>query len=213
MDMNLHRLLLVGVVMGCWFLRPETLSAQTVSPPFEMDKQYSAEVMVMMKDGTTLRGKTYMDGTKMRSEMNMSGMDTVIIIRKDEQKMFMVLDAQKMVMEMPYDPTRFQGAEASFGPSGKFEVVGPESSDGIPCTKYKVTTDTDKKVYYFWLDLEHKVPVRMEAEDHAVIVKWRNYKAAPQDSALFDPPGNYQVMPMPQVPGMPGAPGAPAPGL
>ncbi len=204
MAMNLLRLMVAVMISFC-VLPSNFLAAQVVSPPFAMDKQYSAELMVMMKDGTTFRGKSFIDGDKLRSNMTVNGMDTVIIIRKDLLKIWMVLDAQKLVMEAPYDPAKFKGqAAASFGPEGKFEVIGPESMDGIPCTKYKVTSLDGKNVVFFWLDLQHKVPVRMEAEDHAYILKWRDYQTGPQDSALFELPANYQVMDMPEIPGLSG---------
>jgi len=121
------------------------------------------------------------------------------------QKVYLVMDAQKMVAEMPYDPDKFKGqAAVDFGTEGTFELIGPEVCDGIPCTKYKVTSKDGKQVAFFWLDLEHKVPVRMEAEDHAFILKWRDYKTGAQDSALFEVPPNYQVIPMPALPTTPG---------
>lgn len=160
--------------------------------------------MIMMKDGTTFRGKTYIDGDRMRSEMTESGVDTVTIVRKDQQKIYIVLASQKMVMEMPYDPDKFSGkSAASFGPEGKFELIGPESTDGVPCMKYKVTSEKNNQVFYFWLDLAQKVPLRMSAADNSFILKWRHYKVGPQDPSLFEPPANYQVIPMPSMPGMP----------
>jgi len=198
--MNLPRLALL-LVVGC-LLHPLTARSAPVAPPFAMDKQYSAELMIMMKDGTTMRGKTYIDGDKIRSEMTTSGMDTVSIIRQDEKKMFLLVIPSKMAMEMPYDPDKINKQPgANFGPEGKFELIGPEKSDGIDCTKYKVTSEKNGQVYFFWLDEAHKVPVRMEAEDKSVILKWRNYKVGPQDGSLFLVPTGFQVMQMPAIPG------------
>jgi hypothetical protein len=34
-----------------------------------------------------------------------------------------------------------------------------------------------------------------------VTMLWKNYKAGPQDPALFEPPADYKVMTMPAMPG------------
>jgi hypothetical protein len=112
------------------------------------------------------------------------------------------MNAQKMVMEMPYDPDKFQGrTAASFGPEGTFELVGPDTIDGVSCTKYKVTSDKTKQVFYFWLDVARKVPVQMAAADGSLTVKWKNFTVGPPDASLFEVPEGYQVMAMPGMPG------------
>lgn len=205
--MKPHRLVL-ALVAGCCLLRPAPLSAQGTAPPFVMDKQYSADLTITTKGGAAMQAKTYLDGDKMRSEMAMNGMDMATIVRKDKLKVYQIMVSQKMVMEMDFDPGKFKGGTAaSFGPEGKFEAVGPETVDGVACTKYKVTSDATRQVFYFWLDLARKVPVQMAAVDGSFTVKWKNYKTGPQDASLFEVPAGYQVMPMPAMPGPGGGPG------
>jgi outer membrane lipoprotein-sorting protein len=202
--MKLFRLSLL-VVAGCCLVRSESLFAQEVPPPFTMDKQYSADITVTTKDGTTIQGKLYIDGDKIRNESTMNGMNVITIIRKDQQKIYAVMTAQKTVMEMPYDPDKFKGRmDTSFGPDGKFELIGPETIEGVATTKYRVTSDKTKQVTFFWLDLAKKVPVKMASEDGSFTVIYKNYRVAPQDASLFVPPPDYQVMPMPDIPGMSG---------
>ncbi len=56
--MNSLRLVL-ALVAGCCLLRPEPLAAQaaatTAPAPFEMDKQYSADLTIVTKDGMTIQ--------------------------------------------------------------------------------------------------------------------------------------------------------------
>jgi hypothetical protein len=107
-----------------------------------------------------------------------------------------------MVMESDYDPDKLGGrTAASFGPEGKFELVGPETVDGVACTKYKVTSDKTRQVFYFWLDVARKVPVQMAAADGSLTVKWTHFTAGTQDASLFEVPEGYQVIPMPGMPG------------
>jgi hypothetical protein len=201
--------LVFALVAGCCLLRPAPLSADDAVPPFAMEKHYSADLGITLKNGMAIQSKTFIDGDKMRSNVTMNGMVMAINVRKDTKKVYQVLDAQKMIMESDFNPARFPGGTgASFGPEGKFELIGPETVDGVACTKYKVTPEKTKQVFYFWLDTAHKIPVEMAAVDGSLTVKWKNFVAGPQDAALFDPPAGYQIVDMPDMPGLPGATGS-----
>src|SRR5271156_5534367 len=105
---------------------------------------------------------------------------------------------------MPLDPTKVQQATVAMGATGKSELVGPDTVNGVATMKYKMTSP-DNKVYWFWVDPVAKVPVKMAADDGSVTVVWKDYKPGPQDASLFEPPADYQVMQMPSAAG-----GAPA---
>jgi hypothetical protein len=178
-------------------------------PPFTMEKHYSADIAVSMKDGMNIQSKTFVDGDKMRSNVNMSGMDMAMIVRRDTKKMYRIMEAQKLIMVSDLDPDKLPGGMgSSYTPEGKFELIGPDTVDGVACTKYKVTPDKTKQLFFFWLDTAKKIPVEMAAVDGSFSVKWSNYVVGPQDAALFEPPAGYQTMEMPMTPpGMPGGPG------
>jgi outer membrane lipoprotein-sorting protein len=195
-------LLVLAIAAGCCLLRAEPLSAQEVPPPFAMEKHYSADLAITTKNGMAIQSKTYVDGDKMRSDVTMNGMAMAIIVRKDKQKIYRVLESQKMVMEMDYQPDKIKGSTAvSFGPEGKFELIGPETVDGVACTKYTVTSYKTKQVFYFWLDAARKVPVQMAAVDGSLTVKWKNFTVGAPDASLFEVPAGYQVVAAPSMPG------------
>jgi len=199
--MNSIRLVL-AIVAGVCLLRPELLRADDGAVPFAMEKHYSADLTITMKSGMVIQSKTYVDGDKMRSDATMNGMAMAIIVRKDMKKIYQVMEAQKMVMESDFNPDKYPGGSAaSFGPEGKFDLVGPDTVDGVACTKYTVTSDKTKQVFYFWLDVARKVPVQMAATNGSLVVKWKNFAAGPQDASLFEVPAGYQVMDMPGMPG------------
>jgi len=201
MRMNSSRLFLF-VVAGCCLLRPAPLAAQQAAPPFAMDKQYSADMVIATGAGQNMTQKIYSDSGKVRTEMSMHDMQMVMIVRPDLQKIYQVIVAQKMVMEIPYDPNKFKSQmAAASGPQGKFELIGPDTAEGVACTKYKVTSDKENKVFFIWVDTAAKAPVKMVAEDNSITILWKNYKAGPQDPALFEPPADYKVMTMPGAPG------------
>jgi hypothetical protein len=197
--------LVLAIVAGCCFLRPAPLPADAAVPPFAMEKHYSADLAITIKNGMNIQSKTFIDDDKMRSDVTMNGMAMSIIVRKDQKKTYQIMDAQKMVMESDFNPDKFPGGTAaSFGPEGKFELIGQEAVDGVACTKYKVTSAKTKQVFFFWLETARKIPVEMAAADGSLTVKWKNFVPGPQAAALFEPPAGYQVMDMPDGLGMPG---------
>jgi len=191
------------IMAGCCFLSLRPLVAQATGVPFDVSKQYSAEMVITTKDGQTLTQKINSDNGKIRSEGGMSGMTMVSIVRPDLKKMYTVMDAQKMVMEMAYDPATHPMPGATTADDGKFEVVGPETVEGVSCTKYKMT-GKDGKVVFFWVDTDKKALVKMVPEDGSVTIVWKNFVTGPQAASLFEPPTGYKVMQMPTGAGMPG---------
>lgn len=204
--MTLLRLLLLASA-GLVFCPVAPLFAEDAAPPVTFDKAYSADQIITTRDGMTVNSKLYCDNGRVRTEMNTSGMNIVAIILPDQQKVYTIMEAQKMVMVMPYDPAKYKKMMIGTpGFDGKFEAAGSETVEGVACNKYKVTTDG--KVYDMWINPATRQPVKLAAEDGAFTLVWKNYVAGPQDPALFQVPAGYQTMNMPAMPGMPGG-GAP----
>jgi len=196
------------IVAGCALFCPKAVRAQAPGTPFAPDKQFSADQVITTKTGMAVATKIYMSDGKARAEMNTQGMQVVSIIRPDEKKMFMVMAAQKMVMAMNLDAKTTAEINAASGDDGKFETIGPETVDGVVCTKYKMTTK-DNKVFFWWVNTVTKAPVKIAADDGSFTLNWKNYQAGPQDPALFEPPKDYQIVEAPNMPGLPGGiPGA-----
>jgi hypothetical protein len=129
-------------------------------------------------------------------------MQVVSIIRPDQNKIYSVMPAQKMVMTMSIDPEKMkQKMPTTMAGDGKFDLVGPDTVDGVACLKYKMTAAKDNKVFYWWISIDAKIPVKMAADDGSITLVWKNYKAGPQDPSLFEVPAGYQVMEMPSMPG------------
>jgi outer membrane lipoprotein-sorting protein len=204
--MNPYRLVF-AIVAGCCLLRPESLFADDSVSPFGPNQQFSTDMVITSGSGPTMTQKVYSDSGKIRTEMSMQGMQMVMIVRPDLKKVYQVMVTQKMAMEMPYDPNKFSKQMTASGPQGKFEVVGPDTAEGVACTKYKVTSDKDNQVMFLWVDAATKAPVKMTAKDNSFTMLWKNYKAGPQDASLFEVPTGYQVMAMPNMPGGPGGGG------
>jgi len=198
--------LVLYLLVGCWFFHSEPASAQSTAPAYAFPKQYSADQVMTTREGTTMTMKSYRDNDKIRSEMNQNGMQMISIIRLDQQKMYSVMVAQKMVMVMPLNPAKVkQMMPPGSGGDANVETVGPDTVDGVAATKYKIT-GSDGKVIFLWVNAASQVPLKLASDDGSFTMVWKSFQIGPQDAALFEPPSDYQVM------NMPAAPSAPPPG-
>jgi hypothetical protein len=178
------------------------LRAQDSNSPVLFSKQFSADMTTIAKNGMRLESRVYTDSSLLRAETNFQGMKIVTIFRPAEQKMYAILDAQKIVMEMPYDAEKYkEQISAATGIDGTFTKVGPDTIEGIACTKY-TETSTDGHTYNVWADA-NKLPVKIAATDGSFTMFWKNYVPGPQSPELFQPPTGYQVMSLPALPETP----------
>ncbi len=207
--MNPSRLVFL-IVAGFSLLLPPSVNAQapgvppstpaSVPPstsasaqPFTPDKEFSADQVATTKLGINMSGKIYMSDGKARAEMEMQGAQMVAIMRVDQKKMFMVMPAQKMVMVTNLDDQMMQQINAASGDDGKFETVGPETLDGVAHEQIQNDGEGRQGVLLVG-DGRDEDAGEMTADDGSVTLNWKNYKAGPQDPALFEVPKDYQVM-------------------
>jgi len=137
----------------------------------------------------------YCDNGKVRLETTAGGKTTVRVIRPDQQKFYFLVLNQKIVVEVPYAPDEFKNQIlAVTGAHGKYQLVGPELTEGVNCLKYKGTAGADKKAYFVWVDAGTKAPVKIVAADGSFGMVWKNYKAGVQDAALFEVPADFKAV-------------------
>jgi hypothetical protein len=196
-NLGMKRLILAVIASCCVVLSPNTWADDA---PFTPSQQYSADQTITTQAGQTVTSKIYMDSGKVRSEMSMQGMQVISIIRPDQKKMYSVMVASKMVMVMPLNPEVMKQQAATSAAEAKFETVGPDTVDGVACTKYKMT-GKDNKVFFWWVNASTKTPVKMTDEAGTFTLVWSNYKVGPQDASLFEPPADYKTMDMPSAQG------------
>ncbi len=156
-------------------------------------KQCSFEITTTAA-GITTTTKMYMDNGKIRTETTFGGMQTVSIIIPDQKKMYTVMVAQKMVMERAFDPSTASTPGAT--PAGVTTTkVGPDTVDGVACTKYLITTADGKKTNW-WFDASNH-PYKMTTDDNSATIVYKNFTEGAQDASLFVPPADYKTMEMP----------------
>jgi hypothetical protein len=194
------------LLLVCAALLTNSVRAQTAPPTWSLARQFSADQVVINKEGASATVKMYVDNGKMRIETATGGMSVVAILLTEERKMYAFVATQRTVMEKPLNDGQVQKALASLGEGGsKSVLVGPDTVDGTACTEYRVITSIDPKPLYWWIDTATKAPVKMTADDGSTIVHWKNYKAGPQDPLLFQPPAGYPITQMPADTETPGS--------
>ena len=147
-------------------------------------------------------GMVYYAPGKERREFVQDGDKTVMILRRDQKKMWMLIPEEKMYMETPMAKARMDDLSA-------YKItrtrVGPETVNGVKTTKYKVImigSNGHKMGGFFWLTKDDIV-VRMDAISvdkqgkERIKIDLKNLKVGAQDPALFEVPAGYSS-------GMPG---------
>jgi hypothetical protein len=98
--------------------------------------EYSADRVIETEAGT-FTGKVYATRDKQRSETNMGGMQSVMIVRQDKQVGYMLMPTQKMYQQLDIASARKQsgGQDAA---QVEITEVGTETVEGQTATKYKM---------------------------------------------------------------------------
>jgi hypothetical protein len=166
--------------------------AQDASAALGLGTQFSSEVLFTGAEGVTITEKIYRDGDKIRIESHIQSAVIVNLIRRDKKEIYSPRPDSNLWLVSPYDPAAHPSP--AVGPEGKATMVGSETLDGVACTKYQVVSPVDSKSYIWWVDAARKIPVKMISQDSMLRVVYQNYKAGPQDPALFAPPAGVRVV-------------------
>ncbi|MBK8477423.1 MAG: DUF4412 domain-containing protein [Opitutaceae bacterium] len=170
-------------LLFCLGLTAVATHAASNCPMVPFPAAYSVETETTAGGNKTAM-KLFVDGDKMRTEMDAGGMQMISIMRKDKKMSYSLMPAQKMVMENPIPDAPATAAAA--GPEPVWEKVGSSTVNGQACTEYKVKSGADTMSYFLNAD---KLLVRMA--NASMTMDYKNYKAGAQDAALFEIPAGY----------------------
>jgi hypothetical protein len=168
----------------------DTLPAPTV--------EYSADRIVESEAGT-FDGKVYYTKDKERLETNMQGMQSVMILRRDQQLGWMLMPAQRMYQKLDLARAQQQSGSQS-ADTVTIEQVGADSIEGHEATKYKMLMKDGSGGGFIWIT-QDGIPVKMDflgkngREKTRMTVTLTNLTIGAQDPALFEPPADYKAMP------------------
>lgn len=179
----------VGIV-----LVPNSSFAATLPVP---TVEYSAD-RVMETDKGNFTGKVYAAGDKQRTEMNMGGMRSVMIIRKDKQLGYMLMPTQNMYRQLDIASAQKQAGQ----PQDLVDIteVGSETIEGHATTKYKMIMKDGSAGGFMWITKDG-IPVKLDSIVKEGNKKTRftmtltNLQVGKVDPAVFEVPAGYSEMP------------------
>jgi outer membrane lipoprotein-sorting protein len=189
------RLRLAACVAVCGFGLTGQVAAATLPAP---SVEYSADRTIESATGT-FTGKVYSAKDKERAEMNMSGMQSVMILRRDKQLGWMLMPAQKMYMTMDFAKAQKQSGAA---PDDQVEIteVGSETIEGLSAKKYKMVMKDGSAGGFIWVTGQG-IPVKMDmlsksgGEKTRMTITLKNLQIGSQDAQMFELPSGYTAMP------------------
>jgi Domain of unknown function (DUF4412) len=159
--------------------------------------EYSAD-RIMETDAGTFDGKVYSAKDKERLETNAQGMQTVMILRRDQQLGWMLMPAQRMYQKLDMRKAQEQSGSPADGVT--IEQVGAETMEGHAATKYKMLMKDGSGGGFMWITADG-IPVKMDLlgksgrDKTRMTVTLKNLSIGSQDPALFEVPADYKAMP------------------
>ena len=183
---------IIGVLLSSGVGRAEKL--------MEPQVEYSAWSVIETQMGV-VKGKVYHAKTKERQELRgeMIGVESIAIVRKDKNIVWVLMPASKTYMEQPLG----EGTSSNM-PDGDYELtkIGLETLNGHKTTKSKFTCVLkDGKLLegFLWMTGEGII-VKMDAagkdpeRDARVKIELTNIKIGKQDDSLFELPPGYNKL-------------------
>lgn len=171
---------------------------------------FSADMVISARGEKEAKGKIYMQGTRMRMELDGEGDEKAVTIsRPDKKVVWILMPEEKMYMEQAYqeDPKMKEWTPSMEEQS---KLMGKETVSGMECKKYQVKG----KETYYWISEKLNFPVKTQDPDATMVLK--NIRMGNVQGGLFEVPKGYEKFSMPGMgipggmPGMvPGVPGMP----
>lgn len=150
--------------------------------------------------GTTMSGKTYVKGTKMRQEITFSGTKMVTLMDTATKVAYSVMPDQKVAMKVDF--SKLQGGNSSptdqvTGMPADTKVAGTDTVDGKSATIYQYMKDGTTAKLWIWT--EKSVPLKADVTGSGVQahMEFSNYEFGPLDAGLFEVPKDYTVTELP----------------
>jgi len=186
----MKRLSLLTLIVSCVLWSTEFGWAAKLEEP-KVD--YSADTVMELEGGRTMKSRTYHTPGKERMEMgDKDGM--VTITRKDKNVTWQLMGNMYMEMPLKSEEQSIENMDV------EQTVVGEETINGIKTMKYKaIATRKDGKKFggFFWITKEG-ITVKMDLlfkegdRKNRMFMELQNLQIAKQDPQLFEIPPGYE---------------------
>ena len=144
-----------------------------------------------MESGT-FDGRVYAAKGKERGEMDAGGMTSVLILRTEEKKGWMLMPAQRMYQELDFAQAR-QKMGGTPANDVKIAAVGSDTVEGHAATKYKLVMKDGSAGGFMWITGEGIV-IKMDMiqksgrKNKRMTMTLKNLQIGPQNPSLFEVP-------------------------
>jgi len=160
----------------------------------QIDTAFAADAKVETEE-MNVNTKIYYTPGKLRDEMSMGGQEMVMIRRFDLNKLWMIM-GQGMYMEIDPEGGSEQAPQYTLI---EREVIGPETVNGIPTTKYKSVYETkDGKFGGFTWFTDDNIAVKAfmihetKGEKQRLKFEITELRRGSQSDSMFEIPAGYQ---------------------
>lgn len=183
---------LLGVLLGLctvFVLQAETLPVAAT--------EYSADRIISSEMGE-MQQKVFHSFGKERIEMEMEGMQTVMISRPDLGKFWNLMPMFEMYMEIDADQASEMTGQVPDDMT--IEKMGTDTVNGIATTQYKMLMKDKSAGGFIWLTAEN-IPLQMDfvskegGKKSRIKMSMSNLTLGKQDAALFELPEGLNPMP------------------
>ncbi len=182
-------------------------------PHYVAPDAYSVDLVIQSPKANMVM-KRFIDHGRIRTEMNASGMDVVMIEMGDARGTSLTLmPKEKRAIKQSREGMASQmgdqakagvkGAESEGAPQAppdmRVEDLGDETLDGKPVKKVRISQPEGSSLG--WFDKVTGAPVRMEGtvDGETAVIEWKDYKVAPQPAKLFEAPKEYDLTDMDEM--------------
>ena len=181
------------------------LLSLVLAAPLAWAAQFSGDMKVVMGDRTQV-SKIFVDGTKMRTEVQAPNGKMVIIMDTKNDKIMFLMPAQKMYMDGSGMGESMGAKEMpKLGEVPKdAKKVGTEKLKGYSCEVYELERAGMGKSKFWWVK-KLGMPIKSVSETPMgkAVTEMENIKEGSQPAELFKVPAGYSKMEMPKMPKMP----------
>lgn len=161
--------------------------------------EYYYEYTVDSTDGK-MEGKLWTKGKNMRVEINVDGMESIIIFNLDKGEAYNYIPAEKMAIKLDMNTlvNMYQDPDELIDDDKLDEIKTVEyiTYQGMKCVVF-TTEDDEGTKSKLWISEQYGIPLRVEeveADGHTTVVEYKNLKVGPQPGNLFELPAGVKIM-------------------
>jgi hypothetical protein len=179
-----------------------------ITPTRDVTVEYSYSAVA--KDGGGQQGQSRISSTAGGKRMRLEGFTPAgyMIVDRANGLTIMVMDSQRIYMEMPFDPAR--AGPFALRENMKFARKGGDTVAGVRCTVWEIEGDQGSGTACITDD---GVLLRGESAGRygRVLMTATSVTYAPLSDSMFQAPAGYHKMQMPTLPPGAGRPAKPQP--